>query len=173
MSDFLQMRWTLLTLLCISWVELWYSLPSWSFYWLSQCAWWTRETSANVQVTGTVFIKSFCIHWRWFWYKELFLCFTTESQSVSASTTTNAEVNVVFMYLTPLNNYSDTFNILTVCYFVKFFHVLHCDSSIFCYQGNQDADSLHYAALRDYKDNRSRRHRDNITSECVYSSVRQ
>ncbi|XP_051284741.1 uncharacterized protein LOC127379325 isoform X2 [Dicentrarchus labrax] len=38
---------------------------------------------------------------------------------------------------------------------------------------NQDAENLHYAALRNHKANRSRRQRDNTMSECVYSSVKQ
>uniref|UniRef100_A0A3Q4I874 Uncharacterized LOC102797216 n=1 Tax=Neolamprologus brichardi TaxID=32507 RepID=A0A3Q4I874_NEOBR len=41
------------------------------------------------------------------------------------------------------------------------------------YQGNQDSDNLHYAALRDHKVNRSKRQRDNTNTECVYSSVKQ
>nr|XP_046237604.1 uncharacterized protein LOC124055051 isoform X3 [Scatophagus argus] len=40
-------------------------------------------------------------------------------------------------------------------------------------EGYQDADNLHYAALRDYRVSRSRRQRDNTETECVYSSVRQ
>ncbi|XP_034531998.1 uncharacterized protein LOC117807058 [Notolabrus celidotus] len=39
--------------------------------------------------------------------------------------------------------------------------------------GEQDADGLHYAALRKNKANRSTRPRDDTGSECVYSSVRQ
>ncbi|XP_070785755.1 uncharacterized protein [Enoplosus armatus] len=57
-------------------------------------------------------------------------CQHTESQRVSASTTTNAE-------------------------------------------GYQDADNLHYAALRDHRANRSRKQIHSSESECVYSSVRQ
>ncbi|XP_073331259.1 uncharacterized protein [Pagrus major] len=38
---------------------------------------------------------------------------------------------------------------------------------------HQDAESLHYAALRAHKPNRSRRQRNNTDSECVYSSVKQ
>ncbi|XP_008285415.1 uncharacterized protein LOC103361177 [Stegastes partitus] len=38
--------------------------------------------------------------------------------------------------------------------------------------GFRDADSLHYAALRHNKVNRSRREKDNTLSECVYSGVR-
>lgn len=41
------------------------------------------------------------------------------------------------------------------------------------YQGNQDSDNLHYAALRDHKVNRSKRQKDNTNTECVYSSVKQ
>ncbi|XP_070849416.1 uncharacterized protein [Chaetodon trifascialis] len=37
----------------------------------------------------------------------------------------------------------------------------------------QDADNLHYAALRTNKASRSTRQRDDTWSECVYSSVRQ
>uniref|UniRef100_UPI0037E7E95A uncharacterized protein n=1 Tax=Semicossyphus pulcher TaxID=241346 RepID=UPI0037E7E95A len=37
----------------------------------------------------------------------------------------------------------------------------------------QDADNLHYAALSVHRANRSRRQRDDVMSECVYSSVRQ
>ncbi|XP_053199375.1 uncharacterized protein LOC128383812 [Scomber japonicus] len=37
----------------------------------------------------------------------------------------------------------------------------------------QDADNLHYAALRDSKVSRSKRQRDDTWNECVYSSVRQ
>uniref|UniRef100_A0A671XVM4 Uncharacterized LOC115590173 n=1 Tax=Sparus aurata TaxID=8175 RepID=A0A671XVM4_SPAAU len=37
---------------------------------------------------------------------------------------------------------------------------------------HQDAESLHYAALRAHKPNRSRRQRNNTDSECVYSSVK-
>uniref|UniRef100_A0A4W6DGG8 Ig-like domain-containing protein n=1 Tax=Lates calcarifer TaxID=8187 RepID=A0A4W6DGG8_LATCA len=40
-------------------------------------------------------------------------------------------------------------------------------------EGHQDADNLHYAALREYKVSRSRRQRDDTKSECVYSSVKQ
>ncbi|XP_054457428.1 uncharacterized protein LOC129093435 [Anoplopoma fimbria] len=36
----------------------------------------------------------------------------------------------------------------------------------------QDAENLHYAALRDHNRNRSRRPRDNTQTECVYSGVR-
>ncbi|XP_028285558.1 uncharacterized protein LOC114451182 [Parambassis ranga] len=39
-------------------------------------------------------------------------------------------------------------------------------------EGNQDGDSLHYAALRDNMPSRTRRQRNN-TSECVYTSVKQ
>ncbi|XP_068570009.1 uncharacterized protein [Cebidichthys violaceus] len=39
-------------------------------------------------------------------------------------------------------------------------------------EGNQDADNLHYAALRDHRANGSRRQRDNTKTACVYSSVR-
>ncbi|XP_070849383.1 uncharacterized protein [Chaetodon trifascialis] len=37
----------------------------------------------------------------------------------------------------------------------------------------QDSDSLHYAALREHRINRSTRQRDKTQTECVYSSVRQ
>ncbi|XP_074518418.1 uncharacterized protein LOC141784480 [Halichoeres trimaculatus] len=40
-------------------------------------------------------------------------------------------------------------------------------------EGYQEADNLHYAALRDPRANRPRAHRDNTRSECVYSRVRQ
>nr|XP_046237572.1 uncharacterized protein LOC124055025 isoform X2 [Scatophagus argus] len=40
-------------------------------------------------------------------------------------------------------------------------------------EGYQDADNLHYAALREYRVSRSRRQRDNTETVCVYSSVRQ
>ncbi|XP_062301089.1 uncharacterized protein LOC134006040 [Scomber scombrus] len=40
-------------------------------------------------------------------------------------------------------------------------------------EGNQDADNLHYAALKESKVRRSRRQRDDTRTECVYSSVRQ
>ncbi|XP_068569683.1 uncharacterized protein [Cebidichthys violaceus] len=39
-------------------------------------------------------------------------------------------------------------------------------------EGKQDADNLHYAALRDHRANESRRQRDNTKTACVYSSVR-
>uniref|UniRef100_A0A3B4V8M1 Uncharacterized LOC111226936 n=1 Tax=Seriola dumerili TaxID=41447 RepID=A0A3B4V8M1_SERDU len=39
--------------------------------------------------------------------------------------------------------------------------------------GYQDSDNLHYAALRKHKINRTKRHRDNTQTECVYSTVRQ
>ncbi|CAK6973026.1 uncharacterized protein LOC128383706 [Scomber scombrus] len=39
-------------------------------------------------------------------------------------------------------------------------------------EGYQDADNLHYAALREHKVNRPKRQRDDTTSQCVYSSVR-
>uniref|UniRef100_A0A4W6CVK0 Ig-like domain-containing protein n=1 Tax=Lates calcarifer TaxID=8187 RepID=A0A4W6CVK0_LATCA len=53
----------------------------------------------------------------------------------------------------------------------------HCTGN--CYSLNtahklcQDADNLHYAALREHKVNKSRRQRDDHLSECVYSSVKQ
>ncbi|XP_039677639.1 uncharacterized protein LOC120572401 [Perca fluviatilis] len=37
----------------------------------------------------------------------------------------------------------------------------------------EDADNLHYAALRDHSGNTSRRQRDSTMTECVYSSVKQ
>ncbi|XP_044198477.1 immunoglobulin kappa light chain-like [Thunnus albacares] len=37
----------------------------------------------------------------------------------------------------------------------------------------QDAENLHYAALRDHKAKRSRRQQDDHWSECVYSTVKQ
>ncbi|XP_070849158.1 uncharacterized protein [Chaetodon trifascialis] len=37
----------------------------------------------------------------------------------------------------------------------------------------QDSDSLHYAALREHRINRSTRQREDTQNECVYSSVRQ
>ncbi|XP_047458606.1 uncharacterized protein LOC125018612 isoform X2 [Mugil cephalus] len=37
----------------------------------------------------------------------------------------------------------------------------------------QEGENLHYAALKDYNVNRSRRKKDNTLSECVYSGVRQ
>ncbi|XP_076581221.1 immunoglobulin kappa light chain-like [Chaetodon auriga] len=40
-------------------------------------------------------------------------------------------------------------------------------------EGYQDADNLHYAAVRTNKASRSTRQRDDTGSECVYSSVRQ
>ncbi|XP_067436383.1 uncharacterized protein [Thunnus thynnus] len=40
-------------------------------------------------------------------------------------------------------------------------------------EGYQDADNLHYAALRENKVSRSRRQRDDTRTECVYSGVRQ
>ncbi|XP_076581016.1 uncharacterized protein LOC143317000 [Chaetodon auriga] len=40
-------------------------------------------------------------------------------------------------------------------------------------EGCQDADNLHYAALKTNKASRSTRQRDDTWSECVYSSVRQ
>uniref|UniRef100_A0A3Q0S7M6 Ig-like domain-containing protein n=1 Tax=Amphilophus citrinellus TaxID=61819 RepID=A0A3Q0S7M6_AMPCI len=40
-------------------------------------------------------------------------------------------------------------------------------------KGYRDADSLHYAALSVNQTNRSRRLKDNTSSECVYSSVKQ
>ncbi|XP_070849399.1 uncharacterized protein [Chaetodon trifascialis] len=46
-------------------------------------------------------------------------------------------------------------------------------SAITNIEGNQDADNLHYAALRDLRTNRSKRQRDNSKNECVYSTVRQ
>ncbi|KAK9524537.1 hypothetical protein VZT92_016920 [Zoarces viviparus] len=39
-------------------------------------------------------------------------------------------------------------------------------------EGYQDADNLHYAALRDHRANGARRQRDNTKTECVYSSVK-
>ncbi|XP_060887497.1 uncharacterized protein LOC132958580 isoform X1 [Labrus mixtus] len=40
-------------------------------------------------------------------------------------------------------------------------------------EGDQDSENLHYAALRRNKANRSTRQRDDSSSECVYSGVRQ
>ncbi|XP_059211133.1 immunoglobulin kappa light chain-like [Centropristis striata] len=40
-------------------------------------------------------------------------------------------------------------------------------------EGYQDADNLHYAALREHRAIRSTRQRDDTWSECVYSGVRQ
>ncbi|XP_068444449.1 uncharacterized protein [Clinocottus analis] len=40
-------------------------------------------------------------------------------------------------------------------------------------QSHQDADDLHYAALRDHRANGPSRQREDSHSECVYSSVRQ
>uniref|UniRef100_A0A3B4YA87 Uncharacterized LOC111647041 n=1 Tax=Seriola lalandi dorsalis TaxID=1841481 RepID=A0A3B4YA87_SERLL len=39
--------------------------------------------------------------------------------------------------------------------------------------GYQDSDNLHYAALKKHKINRTKRHRENTQTECVYSTVRQ
>ncbi|XP_071334040.1 uncharacterized protein [Trachinotus anak] len=39
--------------------------------------------------------------------------------------------------------------------------------------GYQNSDNLHYAALRKHNTNRSKRHRENTQTECVYSTVRQ
>lgn len=56
---------------------------------------------------------------------------------------------------------------------VVFMYCIVSYSYIFCNQGNQNADNLHYAALRDHKANRSTRQKDNTMGECVYSSVGQ
>ncbi|XP_023252413.1 uncharacterized protein LOC111647038 [Seriola lalandi dorsalis] len=40
-------------------------------------------------------------------------------------------------------------------------------------EGYQDSDNLHYAALKKHKINRTKRHRENTQTECVYSTVRQ
>uniref|UniRef100_A0A3B4VAV2 Uncharacterized LOC111226934 n=1 Tax=Seriola dumerili TaxID=41447 RepID=A0A3B4VAV2_SERDU len=40
-------------------------------------------------------------------------------------------------------------------------------------EGYRDSDNLHYAALSKHKINRTKRHRDNTQTECVYSTVRQ
>ncbi|XP_041635946.1 uncharacterized protein LOC121504910 isoform X2 [Cheilinus undulatus] len=40
-------------------------------------------------------------------------------------------------------------------------------------EGYEEADSLHYAAVRTQRTNRPRAQRENTTTECVYSSVRQ
>ncbi|XP_034413399.1 immunoglobulin kappa light chain-like [Cyclopterus lumpus] len=40
-------------------------------------------------------------------------------------------------------------------------------------EGYRDADNLHYTAVRYYRANGSRRQRDNIEDQCVYSSVKQ
>ena len=50
-----------------------------------------------------------------------------------------------------------------------------CDINTFVhdFQCCLDEDNLHYAALRKNKVTRSTRQRDNTSSECVYSSVRQ
>uniref|UniRef100_A0A4W6DHJ8 Ig-like domain-containing protein n=1 Tax=Lates calcarifer TaxID=8187 RepID=A0A4W6DHJ8_LATCA len=44
---------------------------------------------------------------------------------------------------------------------------------IFLNQGYQDADHLHYAALRHHRVNRTRRQKDDTSSQCVYSTIRQ
>ncbi|XP_076581202.1 uncharacterized protein LOC143317116 [Chaetodon auriga] len=44
---------------------------------------------------------------------------------------------------------------------------------MFSYQDCQDSDSLHYAALREHRINRSTRQSQDTQNECVYSSVRQ
>uniref|UniRef100_A0A4W6DHM5 Ig-like domain-containing protein n=1 Tax=Lates calcarifer TaxID=8187 RepID=A0A4W6DHM5_LATCA len=43
---------------------------------------------------------------------------------------------------------------------------------IFLNQGYQDADHLHYAALRHHRVNRTRRQKDDTSSQCVYSTIR-
>lgn len=45
----------------------------------------------------------------------------------------------------------------------------------FFYQGNQEADDIHYAALNVSLPNRTRRQRNstNTKNECVYASVKQ
>uniref|UniRef100_A0A4W6DHL8 Ig-like domain-containing protein n=1 Tax=Lates calcarifer TaxID=8187 RepID=A0A4W6DHL8_LATCA len=40
-------------------------------------------------------------------------------------------------------------------------------------EGYQDADHLHYAALRHHRVNRTRRQKDDTSSQCVYSTIRQ
>uniref|UniRef100_A0A4W6DHR4 Ig-like domain-containing protein n=1 Tax=Lates calcarifer TaxID=8187 RepID=A0A4W6DHR4_LATCA len=44
---------------------------------------------------------------------------------------------------------------------------------IFLNQGYQDADHLHYAALRHHRVNRTRRQKDDTSSQCVYSTIRK
>ncbi|XP_071062679.1 uncharacterized protein [Pseudochaenichthys georgianus] len=46
-------------------------------------------------------------------------------------------------------------------------------STLHTEQFGQDAENLHYAALRQHNGNRSRREGETTQSECVYSSVRQ
>ena len=41
-----------------------------------------------------------------------------------------------------------------------------------CYQGYEEAENLHYAALSVNQAKRTRRQRNNTNSECVYSSVK-
>ena len=42
-----------------------------------------------------------------------------------------------------------------------------------CYQGYQEEEDLHYAALSINQHNRSKRQRDDTNNECVYASVKQ
>lgn len=44
---------------------------------------------------------------------------------------------------------------------------------LFSKQASQDADHLHYAALKVNKATRSRRQQEDTLSQCVYSSVKQ
>ncbi|XP_053199013.1 uncharacterized protein LOC128383411 [Scomber japonicus] len=62
---------------------------------------------------------------------------------------------------------------LTVCMISR---NCQCTDSVTSAQNvevSQDADNLHYAAIRDRKANRPRRQQDNTMTECVYSSVKQ
>ena len=78
----------------ISGGELWHSSASWLFYWLSQCAWWTGETAAKLQVTNTVCVWQLVLHRHDFWMKSFFSVSTAGSRlGCSAPSKANAEVN--------------------------------------------------------------------------------
>ncbi|XP_053199011.1 signal-regulatory protein beta-2-like [Scomber japonicus] len=62
---------------------------------------------------------------------------------------------------------------LTVCMMIRNCQRTDSVTSAQNVEVNQDADNLHYAAIRDRKANRPRRQQDNTMTECVYSSVKQ
>lgn len=109
-------------------------------------------------VSAAVCSLTVCTNLSWYDTKSTFHSVSDSRVRFSAPSTTNAEV--CFSLLT-FRLFS-----LTVLYDI----VIYC--FIFYYQGDQNEENIHYAALREHKSNRPRRQRNNGNTECVYSSVK-
>jgi len=153
---------------CISWLELWYSPPSWLFYWVFQSTKWTRERVADPQVQRA----------RTSLFSLIFNLSAEHIFSIKVVFHNQSQDFQLFPRLTqgwdlPLQIW--TLFIVNTLSKQSFYQVLYCNLFyVFCYQGNnEDMDSLHYAALDVNQPYRSRKQRNNFTRECIYSSVRQ